>query len=243
MTVYPAIDLRRGRCVRLAQGDFARETVYGDDPVTVARRWEVLGARWLHVVDLDGARAGRPLQTPMIAAICAAVRLPVQVGGGLRDAAAVETALDAGAARVVLGTVAVREPARAAAICRSFPGRVAIGLDARDGAVRVAGWLEAGDVDAPTLAQAAAGWGAAAIVYTDIGRDGTQRGPDLEGTRAVARAAGIPVIASGGIGSIEHVRRVAALATDGVAGVVVGRALYTGAVDLREALQEASNTP
>ncbi len=236
MTIYPAIDLRAGRCVRLTQGDFARETVYGDDPVTVARRWQALGARWLHVVDLDGARAGRPAQAPLVAAICAAVRIPVQVGGGLRDAAAVEAALEGGAARAVLGTVAVREPARGAAICRTFPGRVAIGIDARDGLARVAGWLEGGAVDAGTLARAAAAWGAAAIVYTDIGRDGTEAGPDLDGTRAVARSAGIAVIASGGVGSLEHVRAVAGLAADGVEGVIVGRALYTGAVDLRDAL-------
>jgi phosphoribosylformimino-5-aminoimidazole carboxamide ribotide isomerase len=240
MIVYPAIDLRGGRCVRLTQGDFARETVYGDDPVGVARRWEALGARWLHVVDLDGAHAGRPVQAPLVAAICAAVRIPVQVGGGMRDAAAVETALDAGAARVVLGTVAVREPARGAALCRSFPGRVAIGIDARDGVAQVAGWLEGGRVDAPGLAQTAAGWGAAAIVYTDIGRDGTEQGPDLAGTRAVALAAGIPVVASGGVGSLDHVRGVATLADAGVAGVIIGRALYSGALDLRDALDEAA---
>jgi phosphoribosylformimino-5-aminoimidazole carboxamide ribotide isomerase len=226
--------------VRLTQGDFARETVYGDDPVGVARRWEALGARWVHVVDLDGARAGRPVQAPLVAAICAAVRIPVQVGGGMRDAAAVETALEAGAARVVLGTVAVREPARGAALCHAFPGRVAIGIDARDGVVQVAGWLEGGRVEAPALARTAAGWGAAAIVYTDIGRDGTEQGPDLGGTRAVALAAGIPVVASGGVGSLEHVRGVATLADTGVAGVIIGRALYSGALDLRDALREAA---
>ena len=236
MTVYPAIDLRGGRCVRLTQGNFGCETVYGDDPVTVARRWEAFGARWLHVVDLDGARAGWPVQAPLVEAICAAVRVPVQVGGGLRDVAAAAAVLDAGAARVVLGTIAVREPARAQAVCRAFPGRVAIGIDARDGVVKVAGWLEGGATDAATVARAARDWGAAAIVYTDIGRDGTQQGPDLDGTRAVARAAGIPVIASGGVGSLEHLRDVAALAGDGVEGVIVGRALYTGAVDLRDAL-------
>jgi len=240
MIVYPAIDLRRGRCVRLTQGDFARATVYGDDPVGVARRWEALGARWLHVVDLDGARAGRPVQAPLVAAICAGVRIPVQVGGGMRDAAAVETALEAGAARVVLGTVAVREPARGAGLCHAFPGRVAIGIDARDGVVQVAGWLEGGRVEAPALARTAAGWGAAAIVYTDIGRDGTEQGPDLGGTRAVALAAGIPVVASGGVGSLEHVRGVATLADTGVAGVIIGRALYSGALDLRDALREAA---
>jgi len=239
MIVYPAIDLRGGRCVRLTQGDFGRETVYGDDPVAVARRWAALGAQWLHVVDLDGARAGRPVQAPLVAAICAAVRIPVQVGGGLRDAAAVETVLDAGAARVVLGTVAVREPALCARLCRTWPGRVAVGIDARDGLVRVAGWLEGAALQATELARAAARNGAAALVYTDIGRDGTEKGPDLEGTRAVARAAGIPVIASGGVGSVDHVRAVAALAGDGVAGVIVGRALYSGAVALPDALAGA----
>jgi phosphoribosylformimino-5-aminoimidazole carboxamide ribotide isomerase len=236
VTIYPAIDLRRGRCVRLTQGDFGRETVYGDDPVTVARRWEAFGARWLHVVDLDGARAGWPVQAPLVAAICAAVRVPVQVGGGLRDLAAAAALLDAGAERVVLGTVAVREPQRAQEICRAFPGRVAIGIDARDGVVRVAGWLEGGAVEAAAVAQAARAWGAAAIVYTDIARDGTEQGPDLEGTRAVGRAAGLPVIASGGVGALDHIRGVAALAGAGVEGVIVGRALYTGAVDLRDAL-------
>jgi phosphoribosylformimino-5-aminoimidazole carboxamide ribotide isomerase len=141
---------------------------------------------------------------------------------------------------VVLGTVAVREPARGAALCRSFPGRVAIGIDARDGVAQVAGWLEGGRVDAPALARTAAGWGAAAIVYTDIGRDGTEQGPDLDGTRAVALAAGIPVVASGGVGSLDHVRGVATLADAGVAGVIIGRALYSGALDLRDALDEAA---
>ncbi len=236
MTIYPAIDLRRGRCVRLTQGDFGRETVYGDDPVTVARRWEVFGARWLHVVDLDGARAGWPVQAPLVAAICAAVRVPVQVGGGLRDLAAAAAVLEAGAARVVLGTIAVREPGRAREICRAFPGRVAIGIDARAGVVQVAGWLDSGAVEAAAVARAARDWGASAIVYTDIARDGTEQGPDLEGTRAVARAAGLPVIASGGVGALDDIRGVAALGGDGVTGVIVGRALYTGAVDLREAL-------
>jgi len=236
MIVYPAIDLRGGRCVRLLEGAFDRETVYGDDPVAVARGFAAAGARWLHVVDLDGARAGRPVQAALVASICAAVDIPVQVGGGLRDAAAVDAALAAGAARVVLGTVAVRAPELAAAICRAHPGRVAIGLDARDGRLRVAGWTEGAETTASAAAARAAGLGAAAIVYTDIGRDGTERGPDLEGTRAVARAAGVPVIASGGVGTLEHVRAVAAL---DVAGVIIGRALYTGAVPLADALAVA----
>jgi len=241
MTVYPAIDLRGGRCVRLLQGAFDRETVYGDDPVAMARRWEAGGARWLHVVDLDGARAGRPVQADLVHAICAAVAIPVQVGGGLRDAAAVDTILGGGAARVVVGTAAIESPEFCRTVCQSHPGRVVLGLDARGGRLRVAGWTEDGGRPATELAAGAAEMGAAAIVYTDIGRDGTQEGPDLDGTRAVARAAGIPVIASGGVGSAEHIRMVAGLAADGVEGVIVGRALYTGAVDLAAALAAAGS--
>jgi phosphoribosylformimino-5-aminoimidazole carboxamide ribotide isomerase len=238
--VYPAIDLRGGRCVRLLQGAFDRETVYADDPVAVARGFEAGGARWLHVVDLDGARAGRPVQAPLVAAVCAAVGIPVQVGGGLRDEAAVAAVLAAGAARVVVGTMAVAEPDRCAALCRAHPGRVAIGLDARDGRLRVSGWTEGAALEPAAVAAGAGEMGAAAIVYTDIGRDGTERGPDVEGTRAVAHAAaGVPVIASGGVGALDHVRAVAALAGDGVAGVIVGRALYTGAVALADALRVA----
>jgi len=242
MTVYPAIDLRGGKCVRLLRGAFDRETVYGDDPVAVARGFAAAGARWLHVVDLDGARAGRPVQTDLVAAICAAVDLPVQVGGGLRDAAAVDAVLAAGARRAVLGTVAVQDPDLAGALCRAHPGRVALGLDARDGRLRVAGWTEGSELTPAALAARAAALGAAAIIYTDVGRDGTEEGPDLDGTRQVARAAGVPVIASGGIGSVEHVRAVARLARDGVSGVIVGRALYTGAVTLADALAAAGDT-
>jgi phosphoribosylformimino-5-aminoimidazole carboxamide ribotide isomerase len=239
VTVYPAIDLRDGRCVRLVEGDFARETVYGHDPVAMARRWEAAGARWLHVVDLDGARAGAPVQAAIVARICRAVSIPVQTGGGLRDEAAVRAVLDAGVARAIVGTVAVREPALCAHLCRTFPGRIAVGIDARDGIARVAGWEEGSEVRAADLARAVAGRGAAAIVYTDIGRDGTERGPNVDETVAVARAAAIPVIASGGVGSVAHVRAVAARAADGIEGVIVGRALYTGAVALEDALAAA----
>ena len=239
MIVYPAIDLRGGQCVRLLEGDFGRETVYGDDPVAVARRWTAAGAAWLHVVDLDGARAGRPVQVDLVASICRAVTIPVQVGGGLRDEAAVRAVLAAGAARAIVGTVAVRNPEACTAICRTHPGRVAIGLDARDGQVRTAGWLEGSSADVLDIAPRVAAMGAAAIIYTDIGRDGTERGPDLDGTRAIAQLAGVPVIASGGVGRIDDVRAVAALTCDGVEGVIIGRALYTGAVRLEEALAAA----
>jgi phosphoribosylformimino-5-aminoimidazole carboxamide ribotide isomerase len=239
VTVYPAIDLRGGRCVRLVEGDFARETVYGDDPVAMAKRWEAAGARWLHVVDLDGARAGAPVQADVVARICAAVAIPVQTGGGLRDATAVRTVLEAGAARAIVGTVAVRDPALCAELCRAFPGRIAVGIDARDGIARVAGWEEGSEARAADVARRVARAGAATIVYTDIARDGTERGPNVDETVVVARAAGIPVIASGGVGSVAHVRAVAARASDGIEGVIVGRALYTGAVALEDALAAA----
>jgi phosphoribosylformimino-5-aminoimidazole carboxamide ribotide isomerase len=240
MIVYPAIDLRGGRCVRLVEGDFARETVFGDDPVAMARRWAAAGASWLHVVDLDGARAGAPVQADVVARICRAIDVPVQVGGGLRDEAAIRTVLDAGAARAIVGTVAVRDPDRCEALCRAFPGRVVVGVDARDGVARVAGWAEGSGVRATDLARTMAARGAAAIVYTDIGRDGTERGLNVDETAAVARTAGIPVIASGGVGSLRDVAIVAARAAEGIAGVVVGRALYTGAVRLEDAIRVAS---
>jgi len=239
VTVYPAIDLRGGRCVRLVEGDFARETVYGDDPVAVARRWEAAGARWIHVVDLDGARAGAPAQLDLVAAICRAVTIPVQVGGGLRDAHAIQAVVDAGVTRAIVGTVAVRDPDLCETLCRAFPGRVVVGIDARDGIARVSGWEEGSSSRATDLARAVAKRGAAAIVYTDIARDGTEQGPNVEETAKVARAAGIPVIASGGVGSLDHIRAVAAHASDGIEGVIVGKALYTGAVQLADALREA----
>ena len=241
MTVYPAIDLRGGRCVRLLQGAFERETVYGDDPVAVARGFEAAGARWLHVVDLDGARAGHPVQHELVARICAAVHIPVQLGGGLRDRAAIEAAFATGASRVVVGTTAAHDPDRCGELCAAHPGRVVVGLDVRAGQVRVAGWTEAATPDPLALARRVATLGAAAIVYTDIARDGTQGGPDLERTSAIARAAGVPVIASGGIGSLDDVRAVAARAADGVAGMIIGRALYTGAIRLAEALEAAGD--
>ena len=240
MIVYPAIDLRAGRCVRLWQGEYERETVYGDDPVAVARGFAAAGARWLHVVDLDGARAGAPVQAEVVASICRAVDVPVQVGGGLRDEESVRDVLAAGAARAIVGTVAVRDPTLCERLCRTFPGRIAVGVDARDGAVRVSGWTESAPLQATALATTVAGYGAAAIIYTDIGRDGTERGPNLDDTRAVARAARIPVIASGGVGALAHVAAVTRLAADGVAGIIVGRALYTGAVALEDALRVAA---
>ena len=237
--VIPAIDVLGGEAVRLVRGDYSRVVERAGHPRELAERWVRAGARRLHVVDLDGARAGRPVQLPLVAAICRAVSIPVQVGGGLRDRTAVDLVLAAGVARAIVGTVAVSAPAECEAICRAHPGRVAVGLDARAGRLKTAGWLEDGDADVLQVAPRVAAMGAAAIIYTDIARDGTETGPDLDGTRAVARAAGIPVIASGGMGTVDDVRRVAVLAADGVAGVIVGRALYTGAIGLPGALEAA----
>lgn len=245
MLVIPAIDLKEGRCVRLVEGDLSRVTVYGDDPVAMARRWEAEGAEWLHVVDLDGAVAGRPVHAQVVAAICSAVGIPVEVGGGLRGREAVREVLAAGAARAILGTVAVRDPELLAALAGEFPGKIAVGIDAREGEVRVEGWTAGGTATSPSaLAARAAAAGAAAIVYTDIARDGTERGPDVEGTRAVATAAaGVPVIASGGVGSAADLRRLSVLGPAGVVGVIVGRALYSGAFSFAEALSAVGAKP
>jgi phosphoribosylformimino-5-aminoimidazole carboxamide ribotide isomerase len=236
--LIPAIDLLGGRCVRLAQGDYARATVYGDDPAEVARAFAAHAVRRLHVVDLDGAREGRPVNGAAVRRIVEASGLPVQLGGGLRDLAAVEAAFAGGADRVVLGTAALREPALVEAAARAHPGRVVVGIDARGGKVAVQGWLETSGARAEDVAARLAGAGAAAIVYTDIARDGMLAGPDLEGAARIAEAAGLPVIASGGVGSEADVRRAAGFAARGVCGVIVGRALYTGAVDLGRALAE-----
>jgi len=239
--IVPAIDLLDGCCVRLAQGDYQRATVYGDDPAAVAARFVGAGAPRIHVVDLDGARAGRPRNRDAVAAIArVAAGVPVQLGGGLRDLAAIEAALELGVDRAILGTAALREPELVREAARRWPGRVAVGIDARAGRVAVSGWLETSETSAVELARLFEDVGVAALVYTDIARDGMGSGPDLEGTATLAAAVSIPVIASGGVGSLDDVRRTAALAARGVAGVIVGRALYTGAVDLEKALEIAA---
>ncbi len=228
-----ALDLRGGRCVRLVRGDFSRETDYGDDPVAVARRFEAEGADGLHVVDLDGARAGRPEQAPLVRAILAAVRIPVQVGGGIRDDAAAAATLDAGAARVLCGTRAVADPAWFAALCRAHPGRVGIALDAKEGGLAVRAWEGSPVPQEPAeAARRAADAGAAVVVVTAVGRDGTLSGPDLDLVARVVAASPAPVIASGGIASAADV---AALARSGAAGAILGTALHAGRLTLSEA--------
>jgi phosphoribosylformimino-5-aminoimidazole carboxamide ribotide isomerase len=234
--VIPAVDLREGRCVRLREGRADAETVFSDDPVAMAGHWIAQGATRLHVVDLDGAFAGAPRQGALVARIIAAAApVPVQVGGGLRDGAAVDAVLAAGARWAVVGTRAALDPAFLAETCRTHPGRVIVAVDARGARVAVKGWTEVSAIDLFDLGRRAAAAGAAALLYTDVSRDGTGEGPNVADTQALARAvAPLPVLASGGVAGLEDLRRLAALA--GVEGTVVGRALYTGAVDLREAL-------
>ena len=235
LELYPAIDLRDGRCVRLYQGDYGRETVYGEDPVAQALAFEAEGAAWIHVVDLDAARTGEPLNRPVVAAIAAAVSVPVQTGGGVRDEAAAEALIDAGVARVVLGTAALEHPDLVRRLAPRFP--VAVGLDARGREVAVRGWEEGSGRDLLDVAREFADAGVAALVVTEIGRDGTLDGPDLEGLAAVLAATSIDVIASGGVGSLDDLRALDRLEAGGrvLAGAIVGRALYEGAFSLTDA--------
>lgn len=237
MDVIPAIDLLEGRCVRLYQGDYARSQVFNDNPVDVAKQWVEQGAARLHVVDLDGAKAGQPVNTKTIEAIVQAIPVPVQVGGGLRDRTGVVQLLDIGVQRVILGTAAVEDHLLVQSLCDEFPGQIVVGIDARDGLVATRGWLETSQVKATDLAQQMSQLGAAAIIYTDIHRDGTLSGPNLDALRELARSISIPVIASGGVSSVTDLLSLLALEPVGVNGVIVGRALYTGNISLKEALQ------
>jgi phosphoribosylformimino-5-aminoimidazole carboxamide ribotide isomerase len=237
MLVIPAIDLKGGRCVRLYQGDMNQATVYSDDPIATALRWQREGAERLHVVDLDGAVSGAGVNTVVIEQICRVLTIPVQVGGGIRNVAAIERLLSAEVSRVILGTVAYRQPEIVATACQRFPGRITVGIDARVGKVAVQGWTEATELEAIELAKRCARIGVSEIVYTDIARDGTAQGVNLDATRALARAVALPIIASGGVASVQDIERLLPLESDGVIGVIVGRALYTGAVRLPEAIR------
>jgi phosphoribosylformimino-5-aminoimidazole carboxamide ribotide isomerase len=237
MDVIPAIDLLGGQCVRLYQGDYEQAQTFDDDPVAVARRWEAEGAAWLHVVDLDGAKAGHPVNLEAIAAIVRAIQIPVQVGGGLRDRDSVAKLLNLGVRRIILGTVAVEQPDLVRQLCQEFPNQIVVGIDARNGKVATRGWLETSEVLATDLAQHMATLGTAAIIYTDIHRDGTMQGPNLDALRELATATEIPVIASGGVSSVTDLMNLLALEALGVDGAIVGRAIYTGEVSLKEALR------
>lgn len=234
MILYPAIDLKDGACVRLLRGDMAQATVFNDDPGAQASAFATAGAEWIHVVDLNGAFAGRPVNADAVAAILASVDVPIQLGGGIRDETTIEHWLDHGVARVVLGTAAVRDPDLVRRAARRWPGRVAVGIDARDGRVAVEGWAEGSDIEAEDLARSFQDAGIAAIIYTDIDRDGALVGPNVGATAELARAVAVPVIASGGVASLDDLA--ALKAAGGIAGVICGRALYDGRIDLPAAI-------
>jgi phosphoribosylformimino-5-aminoimidazole carboxamide ribotide isomerase len=237
MMFFPAIDLKDGRCVRLRQGDMATATVFNEDPADQARLFHQAGCRWLHVVDLDGAFAGHPVNADAVEAILDAVDLPVQLGGGIRTLAAAANWLDRGVRRVILGTAALRYPDLVAAACADFPGRIAVGIDARNGRVAVEGWSEQSDIAALDLARRFEDVGVAAIIFTDISRDGVLTGPNIAATVDLARAVCIPVILSGGVTTLEDLRE-ARDAGDGIiAGVICGRALYDGRIDVARAVE------
>jgi phosphoribosylformimino-5-aminoimidazole carboxamide ribotide isomerase len=241
--LYPAIDLKEGACVRLLRGEMSRATVYNADPAAQARVFAAAGCRWLHVVDLDGAFAGKPMNAAAVEAIIAAVRIPVQLGGGIRDLDAVGRWLDRGVARVVLGTVALTRPDIVREACARHPGRVAIGIDARQGRVATEGWAKTSEIAALDLARRLEDAGAAALIYTDIDRDGAKSGVNVAATATLAEALRTPVIASGGVASLADLRELKEVAARGIAGVICGRALYDGAIDLGAALELLDGVP
>ena len=236
MILYPAIDLKGGQCVRLLQGEMSAATVFSDDPAGQARRFVASGCRFLHVVDLDGAFAGKPMNRAAVEAIVASAGVPVQLGGGIRDRATIEGWLASGVVRVILGTLALSDPALVKAACRAHPGRIVLGIDARGGRVAVEGWAKSSERTALDLALEFEDAGAAAIVYTDIERDGALAGVNVEATAALARRLTTGVIASGGVASLDDLRALKAREEDGITGVICGRALYDGRLDLAAAL-------
>ena len=236
MIIYPAIDIRGGRCVRLTEGRFDAETVFADDPAEMALKWAGMGAEFLHLVDLDGALAGEGKNVPVIERILQSVNIPVQLGGGIRNLETIEKLLALGVTRLILGSAAVKNPQLVEEACKKYPGHIAVGIDAKNGDVAIEGWGKGSGVAATELAKKMAAYGVETIIYTDISRDGMLSGVNVEATAALARACGVPIIASGGVASIEDIRRVKAVEADGVQGCIIGKAIYTGAVDLKAAL-------
>ena len=236
MMIFPAIDLKDGQCVRLKLGEMSQATVFSDDPAAQARTFQAQGFEYLHIVDLNGAFAGKPVNGPAVEAVLAAIKIPVQLGGGIRDLATIETWLAKGIRRVILGTVAVRDPDLVREACRRFPGRIAVGIDAKAGKVAVEGWAETSELSAIEMAQRFEGAGVAAIIYTDIDRDGILKGLNLPATAQLAAATAIPVIASGGLAGIDDIRALLQPEYRKLAGAIAGRALYDGRLDPAEAL-------
>ncbi len=239
MIIFPAIDIRGGRCVRLFQGRADRETVYGHDPAAMGQRWQAAGAAWLHVVDLDGAFGARPQNFEVIRKLRRAVTIPIQLGGGLRSLDTLAAYVDLGIDRLILGTAILKDPEVVTQACQAYPGRIALGLDAKEGLLAVEGWTETTQRTAAEVARELAPLSPAAIIYTDISRDGVKRGVNVEATRNLARATDIPVIASGGVSSLEDIKALLPLEPLGVIGVITGRALYDGNLDLKEAILAA----
>ena len=235
MLIIPAIDIKDGRCVRLFQGEMDKETIYFDRPIDAARHWAKEGATFIHVIDLNGAVEGRPVHTREVESICKETGLSVELGGGLRSVEAVESALNLGVARVVIGTAAYDNQELLRALCQRFPEKIVVGIDARNGRVAVKGWKETTSMDAIELAKRCEADGASRIIYTDIGRDGTRKGINVEETLKLARSVRIPIIASGGVATLEDIRLLLPIEADGVEGVIVGRALYNGSFSLKEA--------
>ncbi len=236
MIILPAIDLKAGHCVRLEQGLMDKDTVYNDDPAAQALQWQEQGGELLHIVDLDGAFAGVPKNKAAIKSIVEAIDIPSELGGGIRDLPTIEAYLELGVDRVILGTVAKENPALVAEACQKFPGQIVVGIDAKDGLVAVRGWADVTEKKASEMAKEMEGFGVEAIIYTDIARDGMMQGPNIEATRALAEAINIPVIASGGLSSLDDIRRLMEIESCGISGVIAGKAIYSGAIDLREAV-------
>jgi phosphoribosylformimino-5-aminoimidazole carboxamide ribotide isomerase len=239
-TIYPAIDILGGRCVRLLQGDYAKETVYNQNPVEVAKAWAAQGARWIHTVDLDGAKAGHPINHELVGEIARAVDVPVQLGGGLRTLADVELLLGLGVARVIIGTAALENRSFIGELLAKYGEKIVIGLDARDGFVATRGWLETTQVKANDLALELASLGAKTFIFTDISRDGMMEGPNVAAIRELAKVSGQSVIASGGVSKLSDLTELAAHATDGISGAIVGKALYERTIDLASAQSSLS---
>ncbi len=236
MLIIPAIDLKEGKCVRLEQGLMDKATVYSDDPATTAKLWESQGAELLHVVDLNGAFAGVPKNLDAIKAIRAAIRIPIEVGGGIRDIPTIETLVAIGIDRIILGTAAIENPKFVQDACIKFPGRIIVGIDAKEGLVAIKGWAEVTKVKAIDLAKQMQDYGVIAIIYTDIKRDGMLSGPNIEATQALAQALHIPVIASGGVHTMKDIEKLLTVRHSGVSGVITGKAIYSGSLNLKEAL-------
>ena len=239
MVIFPAIDIRDGKCVRLFKGDFAQETVYGDKPEEMALKWQSLGGEFLHLVDLDGARAKKPINLEVIKKIVAAVKIPVELGGGIRTMENIDEVLALAVRRVILGSVAVQNPDLVKEACAKYGDRIVVGIDAKDGIVAVDGWGVSGNVEASGLAKKMAEAGVKTIIYTDIARDGTLSGCNVEATAKLAEVSGINVVASGGVSNIEDIKALLPYADKGIEGVIVGKSIYTGSLDLQEAIKVA----